>query len=392
MSHSRLPRRQVIRGLLAASAFGASSKLWTGCSPTQTASNPNSPGASSVSDQSLTMGFIYVGAKDDFGWNQAHAEGKEGVSKIAGVKAVEQDKVAETTDVQEVIRNMIEQDGATALFPTSFGYFDHILKLAKEYPNVQFFHCSSLWKPGMPENIGNYYIDADHSQFVAGRVAAQTSKTGKLGFVAAKPVTPVLRNINSFMLGAKSVKPDITMKVIFTGDWSLPVKEAEAVNSLADQGIDALSVHVDSPKVVIETANKRNIFSSGYHVIQSSLAPNTYLTGSAYDWTTIYSTYAEMLRAGETLMNGGISRLVRGSLKEKYVKLAPLGPAVSEATKQDAEATIAKIINEQLIIYRGAIASNDGKVKIPDGKSFRLSDPELDKIDWLAEGIIGSTS
>jgi basic membrane protein A and related proteins len=381
VSYSRLHRRQVLRGLLAAGAFGATSKFVTACSA------PPSPSAST---QTLTMGFIYVGAKDDFGWNQSHAEGKAGVSKI--VKAVEQDKVAETTDVIEVMRNMIEQDGATALFPTSFGYFDYILKLAKDYPEVQFFHCGALWKPGMPENIGNYYADVDNSQFVAGRVAAQTSNTGKLGFVAAKPITPVLRNINSFMLGAKSVKPNISLRVIFTGGWSLPIKEAEAVNSLADQGIDVVGVHVDSPKVVIETASKRGIFSSGYHVVQSSLAPKFYLTGSAYDWSIIYSNYAELIRAGKTLMNGGIPRMVRGSLKENYVKLAPFSSAVSDAVQKDAKNTIAQIKRGELIVYKGAIAANDGTVKIPAGQSFNLSDPELDKIDWLAAGIIGSTS
>jgi simple sugar transport system substrate-binding protein len=337
------------------------------------------------------MGFIYVGAKDDFGWNQSHAEGKAGVAKL-GVKTVEQDKVAETMDVVEVMRSMIEQDGVTMLFPTSFGYFEHIVKLAKEYPQVQFFHCSGLWKPGLPENVGTYYADIDNTQYVAGRVVAQTSKSGKLGFVAAKPITPVLRNINSFMLGARSVKPNISLKLIFTGDWSLPVKEAEAVNALADQGIDALSMHVDSPKVVIETANKRGVFTSGYHVIQSALAPQTYLTGSAYDWITIYSNYAALMRSGKTLMNGGIPRLVRGSLKEKFVKLAPFSAAVSAATQQDAATTIAKLVNDQLLVYRGAIVSNDGKIRIPQGKALQLNDPELDQMNWLTAGVIGSAS
>ncbi len=389
-----LPRRQVIRGLLAAGAFGATSQIWTACgSAPETSSSPASPGSKPAADGSkpLVMGFLYVGAKDDFGWNQAHHEGKEGVSKVPGVKTVEQANVPETTEVQEAMRNMIEQDGATVLFPTSFGYFDpHIVKLAKEYPNVQFFHCGALWKEGLPNNIGSYFGDVDDAQYIAGRVAAQTSKRGKLGFVAAKPINPVLRNLNSFILGARSVKPDITMQVIFTGDWSLPVKEAEATNSLADQGVDVVGMHVDSPKVVIETAEKRGIFASGFHVIQSSLAPKGYLTGAAWDWTSVYTNYAEMIKAGKTLMNGGIPHLIRGSLKEKFVKLAPYGPAVAEATRKDADASVAKLMDGSLLVYTGAIESNTGEVKIPAGTSYKLTDPALDKINWMAKGVIGT--
>jgi simple sugar transport system substrate-binding protein len=332
-----------------------------------------------------------VGAKDDYGYNQAHAEGKEAVAKLGWVKTVAQANVPETTDVQEAMRNMIEQDGATVLFPTSFGYFDpHILKIAQDYPDVQFFHYSALYQEGKtPKNIGNYFGDVDEAQYIAGRVAAQTTKTGKLGFVGAKPITPVLRNINGFMLGARSVNPKITMQVIFTGDWALPVKEAEAANSLADQGVDVIGVHVDSPKVVIETAEKRGIFSSGFHTVQSALAPKGYLTGTAWDFPSVYTNYAQMLRSGKTLMNGGIPHLIRGGLKEKFVKLAPYGAAVSEATKKDAEATKAKALDGTLAIYKGELKDNTGKAVIPAGKQLKLTDTQLDKTDWLAEGVIG---
>jgi basic membrane protein A and related proteins len=386
-----LHRRQVMRGLLSAAAFGATSKLWTGCTSSSPPAGSESPAASTpTDDKPLVMGFLYVGAKDDYGWNQAHAEGKEGVSKLPGVKTVEQANVPETNDVQEAMRSMIEQDGATVLFPTSFGYFDpHILKLAGDYPNVQFFHCGALWKEGMPKNVGSYFADVDDSQFIAGRVAAQTSKTGKIGFIAAKPINPVLRNLNSFMLGARSIKPEIKMQVIFTGDWSLPVKEAEAANSLADQGIDVIGMHVDSPKVIIETAEKRGIFASGFHTVQSALAPKGYITGTAWDWTSVYSNFAEMIKSGKTLMNGGIPHMVRGSLKEQFVKLAPFGPAVSEATKKDADEVKAKLVGGSLLVYTGEIKSNDGAVKIAKGTSYTLTDPVLDKMDWLSNGVLG---
>jgi basic membrane protein A and related proteins len=379
-----LPRRQIIRGLLTTAAFGFTSRL-VGCS-----SAPEG-GADAGKEKPLVVGFLYVGAKDDYGYNQAHAEGAAAIAKLPGVKVVEQASVPETTEAQEAMRNMIEQDGATVLFPTSFGYFDpHILKLAPNYPEVQFFHFGALYQEGKtPKNVGSFFGDVDEAQYIAGRIAAQTSKAGKLGFIAAKPITPVLRNLNSFMLGALSVKPDITMQVIFTGDWSLPVKEAEATNSLADQGIDVVSVHVDSPKVVIETAEKRGIFSSGFHAVQSSLAPKGYITGTAWDFPSVYSQYTEMVKAGKTLMNGGIPHLTRGGLKEKFVKLAPFGSAVSAAIQKDAEATQAKLIDGSLTVYQGELKDNAGKLVLPAGQSMKITDSALDKMDWLAKGVIG---
>ncbi|MGI0484762.1 BMP family ABC transporter substrate-binding protein [Pantanalinema rosaneae CENA516] len=385
-----IPRRQVIRGLLATAAFAATSSKLVGCSSTSTEAGTSG----STSDaKPLVIGFIYVGAKDDYGWNQAHALGAQAIASLPGVKLVEQASVPETKEVQEVMQSMIEQDGASIIFPTSFGYFNpHVLEIAKQYPDVQFFHCSTLWQEGMPTNIGNYYADTDEGQYVAGRIAAQTTKTGKLGFVAAKPVNPVLRNINGFIMGARSIKPDIEMKVIFTGDWNVPVKEAEATNSLADQRIDVVGVHVDSPKVVIETAERRGIFSSGYHTDQSALAPKGYLTGTTFDWGQIYKEYIGSLQAGKTVADGGIPRFIEGSLKETYVKMAPFGAAVSDAAKQDAEKTATQIADGSLTIYTGEIKDNSGKVRIPQGTAYKLSDPALDKIDWLADGVQGSVS
>jgi len=384
-----IPRRQVIRGILATAAFAATTKL-SACASGDSGTTPDASGSSG---EPLTIGFIYVGAKDDFGWNQAHALGAAEVAKLPGIKLVEQASVPETKEVQEVMRSMIEQDGAKIIFPTSFGYFNpHVVEMAKQFPEVQFFHCSSLWAEGMPTNIGNYYADTDEGQFIAGRIAAQASKSGKLGFVAAKPVNPVLRNINGFIMGARSVKPNIQMQVIFTGDWNVPVKEAEATNSLADQGIDAIGVHVDSPKVVIETAEKRGIFSAGYHTDQSTLAPKGYLTGTAFHWGAIYSQLVDQIRAGKKVDDGGIPRMVQGSLKEDYVQMAPFGPAVSEAVKKDAETTKGKIVDGSLIVYTGEIKDNTGKVRIPKGTAYAVSDPALDKVDWLANGVIGSVT
>jgi simple sugar transport system substrate-binding protein len=372
----------VIRGLLATAAFGITTKL-SGCTSQGEAAG----------GEDLTVGFIYVGPKDDYGYNQAHAEGAAGmVQKHASVKLVEEANVPETTAVAESMRNMIDIDGATVLFPTSFGYFDpHILKLAEEYPEVQFFHAGGLYQEGVtPNNVGSYFGYIDEAQYIAGIVAALTSQTGKLGFIAAKPIPQVLRNVNSFTLGARSVKPEITTQVVFTGNWAEPIKEAEATNSMVDQGIDVVTCHVDSPKVVMETAEKRGIFCSGYHANQAALAPKGYLTGAEWDWTNVYSKIIEDVQAGKTLMDGSIPHILRGGLKEGFCKLSEYGPAVSEETKQAAETAKAQFLDGSMTIYKGEIKDNQGKVIIAGNEELKQQDPKLEEMNYLVEGVLGS--
>jgi simple sugar transport system substrate-binding protein len=336
----------------------------------------------------LTVGFIYVGPRDDFGYNQAHAQGAAAVTKLADVKVVEEEKVPETVDVQKTMGSMITLDEAALLFPTSFGYFDpHILKVAAQYPKVTFLHAGGLYQEGKhPKNVGSYFGYIDEAQYVAGIVAGHTSRSGKLGFVAAKPIPQVLRNINAFTLGAQAARPQTTTQVIFTGDWALPVKEAEATNSLIDQGIDVITCHVDSPKVVMETCERRGIFCSGYHASQATLAPRGYLTGAEWNWEGVYTDLVKRFQAGEKLPN-----LLRGGLQAGIVKTSPYGPAVSEAARQQAEAVRVQLLAGTFTIYKGPLQSNTGSTVIVAGEERVQTDLSLEKMDWLVAGVLGST-
>jgi len=346
-----------------------------------------------AADKEVAMGFIYVGPKDDYGYNQAHAEGKAGVSQLAWVKSVEEASVPETTAVQETMRNMINLDKAAIVFPTSFGYFDpHILKVAKQYTKVQFLHCGGLYTEGKhPKNVGSYFGYIDEAVYVSGIVAGHTAKAGKLGFIAAKPIPQVLRNINAFALGARTANPKATVQVIFTGDWSMPVKEAEAATSLINQGIEVLTCHVDSPKVILETAERRGIYVCGYHANGSKLAPKGYLTGAEWNWSKVYTDYAEMVKAGKTLTDGTIPHLVRGGLKEGFVKCSDYGPAVDDAAKKDADDAKAKFMEGTMVIFKGPLKDNTGKEILPAEKEYKQQDIELESMGWLVEGVIGST-
>ena len=334
----------------------------------------------------LTVGFIYVGPKDDFGYNQAHAEGAAALKSIPGLKLTEEERVPESDDVEKTMQSMIELDGATLLFPTSFGYFDpYMLRMAKKYPSIQFRHCGGLWTDKDPMNAGSYFGYIGVGQYLNGIVAAHMTKSRKLGFVAAKPIPQVLININSFTLGARSVDPTITTNVIFTGDWSMPVKEAEATNGLADQGVDVVTCHVDGPKVVIQTAEGRGIYTCGYHANQAPLAPKGYLTGAEWNWATVYRKFVAEMQTGQKLPN-----FVRGGLADGFVKMSPYGPAVTEAARQNADAVKAQIMKGGFAVFKGPLNDNAGKQVIAGGTAYPETAIQLESMNYLVEGVHGA--
>src|SRR5260221_9464446 len=296
--------------------------------------------------------------------------------------------VPETVAVKNTMESMINLDGAKVIFPTSFGYFDpHILKEAVKNKDVTFLNCGGLYNEAKhPTNVGSYFGYIDEAEYVSGIVAGLTTKSNKLGFIAAKPIPQVLRNINSYTLGARSVNPKATTNVIFTGDWSMPVKEAEAANSLIDQGVDVLTMHVDSPKVIVELAERRGAMVTGYHANQAALAPKGYLTGAEWNWAKVYTDYVKWVQAGKSYPH-----LLRGGLKEGFVTVSPYGKAVSAATKKKGDDAKAKFMAGTMVIYKGPLKDNTGKVIIAEGSEQRQTDVELEKMDYLVEGVVGKT-
>ncbi|MBO0660989.1 BMP family ABC transporter substrate-binding protein [Jiella sp. MQZ9-1] len=337
---------------------------------------------------SLTAGFIYVGPRDDFGYNQSHAEGAAAIKDMAGLTITEEENVAESDAVVKTMESMIQLDGASLLFPTSFGYYKpFVVDTAKQYPDVEFRHCGGLWTPKDPKNAGSYFGYIGTAQYICGIVAGHMTKSKRLGFVAAKPIPQVLMNINAYTLGARSVDPSIKTQVIFTGDWAMPVKEAEAVNALVDQGADVLTCHVDSPKVFVQTATGRGAFVSGYHTSQAPLAPQKYLTGAEWHWATVYKMFAEKALAGQPLPN-----FVRGGLAEDFVKISPYGPAVTEAARKQADAVKAEVMKGGYAVIKGPLKDNKGNTVVAAGKAYPETAIELETMDYLVEGVIGSTS
>lgn len=369
-----ISRRSILKATAAGAALGTASTLW----PLRSAMAAD-----------MTVGFIYVGPKDDYGYNQAHAEAAAILKKTPGIKIVEEENVPETVAVQKTMQSMIELDGASLMFPTSFGYFDpHMVAMCAKYPKIQFRHCGGLWdKAKHPANAGSYFGYIGQAQYLSGIVAGHATKSKKIGFVAAKPIPQVLINVNSFLLGARSVDPSITCQVIFTGEWSLAVKEAEATNALIDQGVDVITCHVDGPKVVVQTAAGRGAFVTGYHANQAPLAPQKYLTGAEWNWIEIYKSFIAKAQAGAAPDN-----FVRGGLPDGFVKMSPYGPGVSEAARKNADAVKAEIMKGGYSVFKGSLKDNKGKEVIASGKSYVETAIELESMDYLVEGVLGSTS
>jgi basic membrane protein A and related proteins len=366
MEHLTLSRRRLLKGAAAGIvAAGA--------------------GARVAQAANVTIGIVYVGPRDDFGWNQAHAVAIKALKTLPGVTAVEEENVPETDACAKSMESMVNLDGANIVLGTSFGYFDpFMVDLAKKYAKVEFRHAAPLWNAAKhPKNLGSYFGYLNQAHYVDGVAAGLSTKSNKLGFVAAKPIASVLSNINSFMLGAKKTNPNAIVQVIFTGDWSLPVREAEAVNALIDAGCDVITCHVDGPKVVVETAEKRGAKTCGHNSNQGPLAAKGFITGAEYKWETIYKGYATNLAAGKPLPN-----MVAGGYEGDMVQNSPFGAGASDAARKAATAAIADL-RAKKPIYVGPLKDNKtGKVVID--KSYDNLDPYLDQMNYLLEGVVGS--
>ena len=334
----------------------------------------------------LTIGIAYVGARDDFGWNQAHAVAANVLRAVPGVTVLEEERVPETVACAEAMEGMILQDKAKLILATSFGYYNpFVIDLARKYPDVQIRHCSTLWNKNKdPVNAGSYFCYLNQAHYVDGTAAGLSTRSNKIGFVAAKPISSVLNNINSFLLGVKKVNPQAYVQVIFTGEWSAPVREAEAANALVDAGCDVVACHVDAPKVVISTVEARGQKTCGHNSDQSSLAPNGFITGAEYKWGTIYKAFAADLAQGRA-----VPSFVVGGIAADMVANTRFGAGASPAAIVAANVATADLKADKPI-FVGPLKDNNGKLVLD--RTYANSDLALDRMDYLLEGIIGSTS
>jgi basic membrane lipoprotein Med (substrate-binding protein (PBP1-ABC) superfamily) len=347
---------------------------------------PNSGGSSPATDP-VGIGFIFVGAKDDYGYNQAAYQGSLAVEEAFGaqVKVYRSENIPETAEASRVLEQMIQQ-GATILFPTSYGHLDPALEVAANYPDTTFFHQGGLKTSA---NLGTYFGTIWEPFYLAGMTAGKCTQTDKLGFIASFPIPQVLLNINAFELGAQAVNPNVTTTVIFTGSWADPAMQTNAANTLIDGGADVLSQHQDSTKTVIEICERRGVMSVGNHADASELAPEGWLTGAMWNWGPLFVDMTQTALDGNftgSLYDGKY----RGGLKEGVVALAPFGKNVPAEVIALVNAAQAQMISGELFAFEGEIKDQSGQVVVAAG--VRPSVEDLEATDYLVQGVVGSIS
>jgi len=324
------------------------------------------------------VAYIYVGPKTDFGYNYAMDQGRLAVEKNLGVKTVYFENIPENAEVERVMERVINQ-GFNVIFATSYGYLDPALNVAKKYPKVIFMHGGGF---KLAPNLGTFFADIDEVEYLAGIAAGAASKTGKLGYVAAHPIPQTLRNINAWTLGAQSVNPKITTTVVWTGSWSDPAKEAEAANTLIDGGADVLSMHVDGPITVAQTAEKRGVMVTGYHADASKFAPKGWLVGAAWNWGELMTKIVKSVEDG-TWKSGHL----RGKLADNYVMLTKFGPKVPASAKAKIAAK-EKAFKGGADLWVGPITGQDGTVILKEGEVLPLA--KIESMGFLVKGVIAT--
>jgi basic membrane protein A len=328
----------------------------------------------------LKVGILHIGSISDAGYNQAHAEGVQVMKKnLPNVEVIEVENVSEGADAERVMENMIKQ-GAKLIIPASFGYLDPALRVAQKYPDVKFEH------PGgykLAPNLGTYWASTPEAFYLMGIAAGKTTKTHRLGYVVALPISFFLANINAFQLGARSVDPKAETRVVFTGTFLDPGKEATAANAILDQGVDVLGVIVDSPITVVQTAEKRGAYSVGYHYIGvQKFAPKGWISGVAFTWGELYTRFAKQVMDGTWK-----SENLLGDLRSDYLTLAPFGPAVpAEAIKRIDEIK-QEFVSGKRQVFQGPLKDNKGVERVKPGEAWPMRN--LGKMDWLVEGVMG---
>ncbi|WP_339807008.1 BMP family ABC transporter substrate-binding protein [uncultured Marinobacter sp.] len=325
------------------------------------------------------VGFVYVGPKSDYGYNYAQDQGRLYLEEnLDDIETVHFENIPENADVQRVMERMI-RSGVEVVFPTSYGYLDHALRVAEKYPEVHFAHSGGL---KTSDNLMTYFAEIDQAMYLAGIAAGMTTKTNKMGFIAAHPIPQVLRNINAFTRGAQSVNPEATTAVIWTSNWSDPTRESEAAEALISDGADVLTGHVDSPINYVQVAERRGVYSVGYHADASRFAPEGWLVGAVWNWGPMMVGIVESIRDGSWEPEH-----LRGDLLTEAAKLSDFGKAVSEETAAEVAKRRELIMNESYQVWAGPIIGQDGTELVAEGDVMTLDQTE--KMDFLVQGVQG---
>jgi basic membrane protein A len=327
-------------------------------------------------EDKIKVGFIYVGPTGDHGWTYRHDIGRQDVEKHFGdkVETTFIESVKYGPDSERAIRAMAKS-GADIIFATSFGYMEPMLKVAKEFPNVKFEHATGYKQS---KNMSSYGLRLYQARHVQGVIAGMMTKTNKICYVGAFPIPEVIREINTYYLGAKSVNPDVDIDIVWVNTWYDPGKEAEAAKVMIAEGCDMVAQHTDSP-APLQTAEKAGVLGFGQASNQYKFAPKAQLTATIDNWSPYYIAKVQAVIDG-TWQSGDYF----GHMKDDVVQMAPF-TNMPEDVKAFAQKIKDGITNGKYFAFTGPIKDNTGKLQLKDGEI--ASDGHLNSMMYYVEGI-----
>lgn len=348
------------------------SMLFAGCAKEEAAASEE-PAA----EEALKVGFVYVGPIGDGGWTYAHNEGRLYLEEQLGVETLYTESVPEGPEVEKVMKDMIDQ-GATVIFATSFGFMDYVEKVAAEYPDVTFLHCSGYKSA---ENMNNYFGRIYQARYLSGIVAGLKTETDMIGYVAAFEIPEVIRGINAFTLGVQSVNPDAKVAVRWTHTWYDPATEKEAAKALLDEGADVIAQHQDTAGPQ-QAAEERGAFSIGYNTDMKAMAPKAYMTAPIWNWGPYYVSQVEKVMNGEWTNEG-----YWGGLEDDIVQLAELTENAPAEAAAIVDEMTAKIVDGTFKVFEGPIYDQEGTLMVEEGSA--MSDGDMLSMGWFVKGVEG---
>ena len=328
----------------------------------------------------LKIGFIYSGPIADIGWTYQHDLGRLMVEKEFGskVQTVYVEKVPESADAERVIRDMAAQ-GNKLIFGTTFGYMEPMLKVAADNKDVKFEHATGYKQA---ENMRTYDSRTYEGAYMAGIIAGKMTKSNTLGVVGSIPIPEVIRNINSFTLGAQSVNPKIKTKVVWVNEWFNPPKETEAAQSLLNGGADVLFQNTDS-SAVLQTAGKAKKYAFGWDSDMSAYSPEAHLASAIINWGPYYIKATRDALEGKWA--GGTGSW--WGVKEGTIDIVSISDKVPAEIKAKVDTVKAGLKDGSFAIWKGPIVGQDGKEILK--KDEVADDKFLGGIKFYVKGVEG---
>ncbi len=326
------------------------------------------------------VAFIYISPPGDLGWTYEHDRGRRMLEEQLGdqVETAYVENVEEGPEAARVIRQYAQQ-GYNMIFATSFGYMDPMVEVAAEFPNVYFEHCSGYQTA---PNLATYFGRMYQPRYLSGIVAGKMTQNNNIGYVAAVPIPEVIRGINAFTLGVRSVNPDAQVRVVWTSTWYDPVIEREAAVALLDQGVDIIAQHQDTTEPQ-KAAQERGALSIGYDSDMRAFVGDTVLTSPVWNWGEYYVDTVEAAIKGEWT-----THQYWGPMSEGIAGLADYSPRVPQDVRDQVDEARQKIYSGDWDVFCGVINNQAGEVRVAAGQC--LSDSDMLSMDWFVEGVVGS--